>query len=429
MRKITIIAFSIFFSLVCKAQTVFWTETFNNGCVKGCLVNGVNTGNGAWALDNSNLPAGTCNDTYSNLWFISCKENGNAAGACGSGCGAAPTLHIGANDGFFYDIGASYDAGGFGGCGKGGTYTYTRAVSPLISTVGYSGITVSYNYLKFGQNTIDDGWVDYSTDGGVTWTLLVNNAKTACCGGACNNARQGLWTSYTSGTLPAAADNNANVKLRFVWTNNDDGAGKDPSYAISDLTLSYNVVLPIELLTFAANYNAGGDNVYLNWSTATETNNHFFTIERSADADDFTPILTMQGAGNSDNTKYYSAIDKGISDLSGVLYYRLKQTDYDGKYTYSKTVAVTIPDNKVKALYPNPASSRINIDYYSAAPNQSINYFIYDCTSRKVSSAQITSTNAGINTITLDISPLPNGIYFLELIQEGETTHYKFIKE
>ena len=130
MRKITSILSCLLLTYACKGQTVFWTETFNNGCVKGCLVNGVNTGNGAWSLDNSNLPAGTCNDTYSNLWFISCKENGNAAGACGSGCGAKPTLHIGANDGFFYDIGASYDAGGLGGCGNGGTYTL-----PILITI------------------------------------------------------------------------------------------------------------------------------------------------------------------------------------------------------------------------------------------------------------------------------------------------------
>lgn len=180
---------------------------------------------------------------------------------------------------------------------------------------------------------------------------------------------------------------------------------------------------------FEANYNPSGNNVYLNWSTATETNNHFFTLERSADGEVFAPIITVQGAGNSSNPKYYSSIDNDVSTLSGTLYYRLKQTDYDGKYTYFNTVPVYIPDSKIKALHPNPASTVISIDYYSAEANQNINYSIYDCTGRKVLAAQLISVSAGINTNMLDISALPKGVYFIELVQEDETTHFKFIKD
>ncbi len=319
-----------------KAQTVFWTETFNNGCTSGCLASGVNTGNGAWSIDNT----GGCNDNSSNDWFISCAENGNAVTTCGTGCGSNASLHIGSNDGLFLDIGASYDAGGSGGCGLGGTFTYSRAVSPLISTVGKTGISVSFDYLEFGATTIDDGWVDYSTDGGTTWLLLINTAKTTCCGGPCNNLRQGRWANYTSATLPAAADNNANFKIRFVWTNNDDGLGTDPSFAINDLKIRYLTVLPIEMLSFDGV--CGDGNVLLKWSTASEKNNAFFTVERSIDGILFSSIGTIDGSGNSDQVLYYSLNDQ--NPRQGINYYRIRQTDFNGQYSLSKIIVVNAMD-------------------------------------------------------------------------------------
>ncbi|HTL82995.1 MAG TPA: hypothetical protein VL651_14880 [Bacteroidia bacterium] len=356
--RILITVFLFFFALATEAQTVFWTETFNNGCTAGCLANTLNTGNGAWSIDNT----GGCNDTYSNKWFVSCAENGNAVTTCGTGCGSNATLHIGADDGFFYDIGASYDAGGFGGCGFGGTYTYTRAVSPLISTSGKSGISVSFDYLEFGATNIDDGWVDYSTDGGTSWTLLINTVKTNCCGGACNGFRQGKWGNYTSANLPAAADNNPNFRIRFVWTNNDDGAGTDPSFAINDLKIRYTTVLPIEMLSFDGV--CDDHRIRLNWSTATEINNDFFTVERSTDGEIFSAVGVLDGAGNSGSVLKYSFLDNDPAE--GTNYYRIVQTDFNGQFTTSEIIAVNGKDcakeglSLVSAWFSNGA---LEIDY------------------------------------------------------------------
>ncbi len=97
--------------------------------------------------------------------------------------------------------------------------------------------------------------------------------------------------------------------------------------------------LPIELLNFTVSYN-GVNAVNINWETASETNNDYFTIERSSDAIHFSEINKIRGAGNSNQTIQYSTIDK--QPLNGVTYYRLKQTDYNGDYKYSNTKSVLI---------------------------------------------------------------------------------------
>ncbi|MBI2272104.1 MAG: T9SS type A sorting domain-containing protein [Bacteroidetes bacterium] len=110
-------------------------------------------------------------------------------------------------------------------------------------------------------------------------------------------------------------------------------------------------VLPIELLNFTAQYKEGA--VHLNWVTATETNNSYFTVERSSDGIRFEIITNVTGAGNSLSKLSYSSID--AKPLKEISYYRLKQTDYDGKFTYSKMVAVENKDDSFLLIYPNPS--------------------------------------------------------------------------
>jgi hypothetical protein len=98
-----------------------------------------------------------------------------------------------------------------------------------------------------------------------------------------------------------------------------------------------------------------GNYVSLDWVTATETNNDHFTIERSADGISFSPLLTVAGAGNSSSTLYYHALDE--SPLSGISYYRLQQTDFNGSSTWSNIVAVEMATELSVNIFPNPSSS------------------------------------------------------------------------
>lgn len=94
--------------------------------------------------------------------------------------------------------------------------------------------------------------------------------------------------------------------------------------------------LPVELLFFTAQLQDG--KVVLNWTTASETNNGYFTVERSSDAKSMIPIATINGAGNSNAMLQYQNIDE--QPLTGISYYRLRQTDYDGTATFSKWAKV-----------------------------------------------------------------------------------------
>jgi len=89
--------------------------------------------------------------------------------------------------------------------------------------------------------------------------------------------------------------------------------------------LDNDVTLPIELIQFKAT--KVGAYVQLDWSTATEINNDYFTVERSVDGENFEVILTEKGAGNSSTQKDYRRYDE--QPRVGYNYYRLSQTDFN----------------------------------------------------------------------------------------------------
>jgi trimeric autotransporter adhesin len=236
--------FTFIFSFTAIFSQTFWTETFGTGCNQAQLANGLNAGgNGAWVVTNGTSP----NQGFANTWYISAEENGNPVGSCGTGCGTNRTLHVanvpGSPLAFICptgDCGAAYDAGLAGGQ----VSTDKRAESPTINCTGKSNITLSFDYLYFGDPPNDMGEVWYFN--GATWALLVGPPQTTCgditaacapvaCGSSFN--AQGVWGNLTT-TLPVSANNNAGVKIGFRWVNNDDGAGGDPSFAIDNIRLS-----------------------------------------------------------------------------------------------------------------------------------------------------------------------------------------------
>ena len=109
--------------------------------------------------------------------------------------------------------------------------------------------------------------------------------------------------------------------------------------------------LPISLLNFSAKLNSN-KKVDINWTTVTEVNNHYFTIERSKDALNFEEISRVEGQINSVVKKYYAVVDE--NPLVGTSYYRLKQTDYNGAYTYSGIRSIEIANDEDIDVFPNP---------------------------------------------------------------------------
>ncbi|NCP45833.1 MAG: PKD domain-containing protein, partial [Flavobacteriales bacterium] len=238
-----------------KSQTVIWTEDFQNACTASCLATGYTGTNGSWTVTNTGV-----NGADANVWYVSGAECGNAAGACGSVCGATdPSLHMGSNITVLGDQGAAYLNGGFGFWFP---ETNARAESPTINLTGQSNITLNFNYIENGDGAIDDASLWYFD--GATWTLLDPLAKTLF--GSCSP--QGLWTAFTI-ALPASANNNPNVKIGFRWVNNDDGVGTDPSFAVDDITLTVpSASTPTANFTASATSVCVGDSItFTNTST------------------------------------------------------------------------------------------------------------------------------------------------------------------
>jgi hypothetical protein len=116
--------------------------------------------------------------------------------------------------------------------------------------------------------------------------------------------------------------------------------------------------LPVELVSFSGE--CLNEKVSLSWSTASEINNDYFTVERSADGVDFAPVGEVDGAGNSYQLLRYFFEDAQPQE-SG--YYRLKQTDFDGAYEYSDLVFVACAETEGRKLlvYPNPGTSAFTL--------------------------------------------------------------------
>ncbi len=165
--------------------------------------------------------------------------------------------------------------------------------------------------------------------------------------------------------------------------------------------------LPIELLSFTAE--PEGINVRLDWSTASEKENDYFEVERSADGTNFEVILYKKGAGNSTSVLHYSDLDR--NPLNGLSYYRLKQVDFDGDVFYSKIVSVTFDKGQEEKLlvYPNPAKNEIVVSGKDLSASE---IGIVDIMGKDVTQiAQVLQTDE--NSTTFDIGKLPAGIYLI----------------
>ncbi|MFM7216742.1 MAG: T9SS type A sorting domain-containing protein [Bacteroidota bacterium] len=186
----------------------------------------------------------------------------------------------------------------------------------------------------------------------------------------------------------------------------------------------YNVPLPVELLRFSAK--PYGDDVLVDWVTATETNNDHFDIERSDDGIHFNDIGTVAGAGTSSMEHRYEWIDQ--QPLTGISYYRLRQTDYDGKFSHSEIVAVDRTRTKGKSLLvaPNPARSETTVFIDADIPG-TLTLRVTD--SRGALVYQSTVLPASQNRIPIDLSGLSNGIYTVSIDGNYVNDRLRLVKE
>jgi hypothetical protein len=176
--------------------------------------------------------------------------------------------------------------------------------------------------------------------------------------------------------------------------------------------------LPVELVHFAVNEMPHTNSV--EWSTASEINNNYFRVERSADGVNFELLGTVKGAGNSVIRNNYAWID--FTPLNGVSYYRILQTDYDGEQNIYGPLSVrrneTAAALSVASAYPNPFTDDVFITY-SSAHRVITQIDISDASGHNVAHQTVTA-DEGKNSFRYSGIELPDGIYFITLSQPGE---------
>lgn len=267
----------------------------------------------------------------------------------------------------------------------------------------------SYNYtvnIDYDISFIDgsgslwtlQGYVGCDDDNAIFFGLPNSGGTgTSTSSTATRNLVQGDCSSATPSTL-----NCGNIQIEI------QGSG------IPYQTVSCNVALPIDLLFFDAykksNY------IQIDWITENEKNNDFFTVEKSDNLKDWTIVEIVDASSNSSMPVYYGIQD--YEELNKTVYYRLKQTDYNGKYEYFNIVSVH-GNNEYFNFYPNPVNNSNNLTIESSTEIVKIDVYnslgvLQECYYNK-------------NNSSIDISNLSSGVYVVKAKFENLKIHTKKI--
>jgi hypothetical protein len=273
-----------------------------------------------------------------------------------------------------------YRAGNWQATGSGNNWTYNFNDSLISGKGDFNGLPNTCLRYEFNfnvtvvSNSLTNTQVNISalSDGfGVGWSGTV---LSGCCP-----------TSFAT-CLGANSGNPATATNGFGFGFADPGS-----------------FLPVTLLNFSAEQE--NDHILLRWTTASEINNNYFTIEKSPDGFLWTAISTVRGAGNSSTTVHYESIDS--NPLTGLSYYRLKQTDYDGTSEYFSPVSVPFNTANEIEIFPNPASGQVEVRDYSYEGISVI--ALYNALGKKM---LLSSLKNHASTV-LDVSELARGLYLL----------------
>ena len=294
-------------------------------------------------------------------------------------------------------------------------------------TAPTTGGTITLTYTDASANTtvsFADGAATVMVRKNLNWTLSTGNGL---AGGTYDLLAEG--TGF--GTIGNVSDLRLTLANSVVGTaGTNAGTTTNPQINRTGLTLanlsntfyvgSVNSVtspLPITLISFTAS--VVGGSVKLDWSTAAEIDNDYFTVQRSKDGDTWDSVQRVAGSGNSSGVSPYVAYDR--TPYTGISYYRLVQTDFDGKQSYSPILTVSIQQASSSiSIFPNPAADNVLITFPIAGKYE---ISLFNSAGQRMGNPVLLNGDR----FQLEISTLKAGIYFIHIATENSTETRKIV--
>lgn len=181
--------------------------------------------------------------------------------------------------------------------------------------------------------------------------------------------------------------------------------------------------LPVKITTFLGNYSNGIAS--LNWQTSQEINSGRFELYRSPNGNDFTLATTVVAAGNSNTPKNYSYNDHLPGNEGNHVFYKLKQIDKDGKFSFSNVIKLSISSEKASfQIFPNPAVTNFTTSF-SANKAATASLLIRNTNGQTVYSKTV-SVIKGNNAIVVNIESPKKGRYYVRLVNDDINYSGKF---
>ncbi len=276
---------------------------------------------------------------------------------------------------------------------------------------GYGGMRVmtvaGTKYLLFsGGNNTEAGTVLRSLN-------VTNEASITLSG---TFAFAAAYTANTNGTgdVSFKINGDGTYNVFYLSTNNALGATGSSS-------------IPVELIDFKGKLK--NQQTLLNWSTASEVDNAGFSVERSINGSDYAAIGFVKPQFYNSGIKNYDFTDVNLPKNERIVYYRLKQMDNDGKYSYSPVVSVKQSKEKLSlsAVYPMPTTDGVSLDVVSHKAGK-ITVSVTDIMGRIVQTKDFT-VEEGSNSLTLSLNQLAKGAYFLSLNNGEMSVNQRIVKQ
>lgn len=286
---------------------------------------------------------------------------------------------------------------------------FVKDINPGFNNSNLKAFTKIGNRLMF---TADDGihgneiWI---SDGTADGTRLVQDIEpgTASSQQPSSSANKGSITQVNQKIFTGATTLAFGTEL---W--------------VTDLTSE--IGLPLDILEFKGS--VVNDDGFLQWTTDNELNTSAFIVERSIDGRNYESIGSV-AAANAPGVHSYSYTDANIVSLgAGNIYYRLKQTDIDGKYTYSNVVVLSVSSGKnFVLLYPNPVKDKVNMTI-NVSQKEKMQWQLTDNMGRRVKAGSY-DLLPGSMAVSIDIANLSSGMYLIQLNSSSLQKVIKVIKQ